>query len=50
MRIIKANAAEFGEFFRKLRQRGGDLTPELLASVAEIVRDVATRGDEALFH
>ena len=50
MRIIKANAAEFGEFFRKLRQRGGSLTPELLASVAEIVRDVAVKGDEALFH
>jgi len=50
MRIIKANATEFGEFFRKLRQRGGALTSELLASTAEIVRDVATRGDEALFH
>jgi histidinol dehydrogenase len=50
MRIIKANAVEFGEFFHKLRQRGGALTPELLASAAEIVRDVAIKGDEALFH
>lgn len=49
MRIIKANDAEFGEFFRKLRQRGGLLTPELLSSVVEIVRDVAVKGDEALF-
>jgi histidinol dehydrogenase len=50
MRIIKSSAPEFRDFFRKLRQRGGSLTPELLASVVEIVRDVAVRGDEALFH
>lgn len=50
MRIIKADAAEFAEFFHKLRQRGGALTPELLSSVVEIVRDVAVKGDEALFH
>jgi histidinol dehydrogenase len=49
MKIIKADADEFGEFFRKLRLRGGSFTPELLASVAEIVRDVGSRGDEALF-
>ncbi len=49
MRIIKADAVEFGDFFRELRQRGGAFTPELIASVAEIVRDVAVRGDEALF-
>ena len=49
MRIIKADAVEFGDFFRELRQRGGAFTPELLASVAEIVRDVAVRGDAALF-
>ena len=49
MRIIKADAVEFGVFFRELRQRGGAFTPELLASVAEIVSDVAARGDEALF-
>ena len=49
MKIIKADADEFGEFFRKLRLRGGSFTPELLASFAEIVRDVGSRGDEALF-
>ncbi len=49
MRIIKADAVEFGDFFRQLRLRGGAFTPELLASVVEIVRDVAVRGDEALF-
>jgi len=49
MRIIKAEAKEFGEFFRELRQRGGVFTAELLTAVAEIVRDVAVRGDEALF-
>jgi histidinol dehydrogenase len=49
MKIIKADAAEFGEFFRKLRLRGGSFTPELLATVGEIVRDVGARGDEALF-
>lgn len=49
MKIIKANAIEFGEFFRKLRQRGGSFTPELLSSVAEIVSNVAAKGDEALF-
>lgn len=49
MQIIKANAAEFEDFFRRLRRRGGAFTPELLATVMEIVRDVAARGDAALF-
>lgn len=49
MRIIKAAAVEFNTFFRELRMRGGAFTPELLATVAEIVRDVAERGDAALF-
>ncbi len=49
MRIIKANAVEFGDFFRELRRRGGAFTPELLATVVEIVRDVAAKGDAALF-
>lgn len=49
MRIIKADAVEFVDFFRRLRRRGGAFTPELLATVAEIVRDVAARGDAALF-
>ncbi|MCX5848345.1 MAG: histidinol dehydrogenase [Deltaproteobacteria bacterium] len=49
MKIIKSNAAGFKDFFRELRQRGGAYSPKLLSSVAEIVRNVATRGDEALF-
>lgn len=50
MKIIKADAAEFDNFFRKLRGRGGSFTTELLATVSEIVRDVSVNGDEALFH
>ncbi len=49
MKIIKADAAEFGEFFRNLRQRGSAFSPELLNAAVDIVRDVAVRGDEALF-
>ena len=49
MKIIKADAAEFGEFFRNLRQRGSAFSPELLNTVVDIVRDIAVRGDEALF-
>jgi histidinol dehydrogenase len=49
MKIIRADAAEFAEFFNKLRLRGGTFTPELLATVAEIIRDVTARGDKALF-
>jgi len=49
MKIIRADAAEFMEFFNKLRLRGGTFTPELLATVAEIIRDVTVKGDEALF-
>jgi histidinol dehydrogenase len=49
MRIIKADAVEFGDFFRELRQRGGSFAPELLSAVVEIVRNVALKGDEALF-
>jgi histidinol dehydrogenase len=49
MKIIRADAAGFVEYFRELRQRGGTFTPEILASVAEIIRDVTVKGDEALF-
>jgi histidinol dehydrogenase len=49
MKMIKASAAEFKDFFRELRQRGAAHTPKLLSDVAEIVRNVAARGDEALF-
>ena len=49
MKVIKANAAEFKDFFCELRQRGAAYSPKLLSSVEEIVSDVAARGDEALF-
>ncbi|PKN51202.1 MAG: histidinol dehydrogenase [Deltaproteobacteria bacterium HGW-Deltaproteobacteria-13] len=49
MKIIKSNAAEFKDFFRDLRLRGGAHSPGLLSSVAKIVSDVAAKGDEALF-
>ena len=50
MKIIRADATEFRDFFQKLRRRGGAFTPELLANVAQIIHDVSVRGDEALFH
>ncbi|HNZ65393.1 MAG TPA: histidinol dehydrogenase [Smithella sp.] len=49
MKIIKSSASGFEKFFRQLRQRGGTFSPELLSSVAKIVRDVAEQGDRALF-
>ena len=49
MKIIKASAPEFKIIFNQLRQRGSAHSPELLSSVAEIVHDVAVKGDEALF-
>jgi len=50
MKIIRSDANEFRGFFQALRRRGGAFTPDLLASVAQIIHEVATRGDEALFH
>ena len=50
MKILRADAPEFRDFFQTLRRRGGAFTPELLASVAQIVHDVSVRGDDALFH
>jgi histidinol dehydrogenase len=50
MKLIRADAIEFRDFFQKLRRRGGAFTPDLLASVAQIIHDVSIRGDEALFH
>ncbi len=49
MKIIRADAAGFAEYFNKLRLRGGTFTPELLATVLEIIRNVTVKGDEALF-
>jgi histidinol dehydrogenase len=50
MKIIRADATEFLDFFQKLRRRGGAFTPDLLENVAQIIHDVSLRGDEALFH
>ncbi len=49
MKIIKADDKKFKSFFRKLRQRGGTFSPELLSAVARIIKEVATKGDTALF-
>src|SRR5512145_2166521 len=49
MKILRADASEFRDFFQALRLRGGAFTPELLANVAQIIADVAQTGDEALF-
>ncbi len=49
MKIIRADATEFRDFFQALRRRGSAFTPDLLASVAQIIHDVSVRGDEALF-
>lgn len=50
MKIIRADATEFRDFFQELRRRGGAFTPDLLANVAQIIHDVSVRGNEALFH
>lgn len=49
MKILQANSPEFQKFFQALQKRGGAFAPKLLALVADIVQDVAVRGDEALF-
>jgi histidinol dehydrogenase len=49
MKIIRADDDEFVDFFRELRLRGGAFSPQLLADVVDIIRDVTIRGDEALF-
>jgi histidinol dehydrogenase len=49
MKIIKADDKKFKSFFRKLRQRGGTFSPELLSAVARIIKEVAAKGDIALF-
>ncbi|HQL00640.1 MAG TPA: histidinol dehydrogenase [Smithellaceae bacterium] len=49
MKIFSADAPDFADFFRKLRSRGAAFEPDLLATVAEIIRDVTLRGDDAVF-
>lgn len=49
MKIIRADAPDFRDFFQRLRQRGGSFSPEIISSVARIVHDVSVQGDEALF-
>lgn len=49
MKILQTDAPEFIDFFSQLRQRGSAFEPELLTTVADIIRDVTLRGDEAVF-
>ncbi|MDI9570777.1 MAG: histidinol dehydrogenase [Pseudomonadota bacterium] len=48
MKLIGTDEAGFSEYFRGIMNRG-DGGGELRTAVAEIVREVAERGDEALF-
>ena len=49
MRIIETADADFEKTFQGIMRRGGATDESLLRTVAGIVRDVETRGDEALF-
>ena len=49
MNIIKTSDADFETTFLRIMSRGGVSNEALLQSVNRIVRDVALRGDEALF-
>jgi histidinol dehydrogenase len=49
MRIIRTDDVAFEEAFRRIRERGRSFDPEIWASVARVVEDVAHRGDGALF-
>ncbi len=49
MKTINAGDKNFKNFFRKLRQRGGTFSPTLLSAVTRIVKEVAAKGDAALF-
>jgi len=49
MKIFSADAPDFADFFRALRSRGAAFEPDLLATVAAIIRDVTLRGDDAVF-
>ena len=49
MKIIRADAPEFREFFQRLRRRGGSFSPEIISTASQIVHDVSVEGDEALF-
>ncbi len=49
MKILRADAKVFRDFFTALRTRGGAFSPKLVSDVARIVREVSVRGDKALF-
>jgi histidinol dehydrogenase len=49
MRLIGTGDAEFKAFFRGIMNRGGGDDEMLRLAVENIVREVAARGDEALF-
>ncbi len=49
MKILHADSPEFEEELQRLLRRGGVTEETVLASVREIIDDVARRGDDALF-
>jgi len=49
MKILNADSPEFEEELQRLLRRGGVTEEAVLASVREIIDDVARRGDDALF-
>jgi len=49
MKIILSNAQEFNKFFDQFRRRGRTSSLSLLSTVSKIIRDVAAKGDPALF-
>jgi len=49
VRVIRTDEAIFEEVFQEIMNRGGGSDPALRAIVENILRDVAARGDAALF-
>jgi histidinol dehydrogenase len=49
MRIVYTHDRSFDAEITRIQNRGKTIDPEIAATVDEIVRDVATRGDRALF-
>ena len=49
MRVIRTDEAIFEEVFQGIMNRGGGDNPALRTTVEGILRDVAARGDDALF-
>ncbi|MCX7815921.1 MAG: histidinol dehydrogenase [Syntrophales bacterium] len=49
MKLIKTDSSDFGVFFRALVERRDIIFGDVLSQVEEIVREVAVKGDAALF-